>query len=470
MSAKQIVILTAAVVSLVVIATLAKVYLGGIGGKERGVQQAPPVLANPHLTFPQARQTASVWVVTGPANPFDATRPPDEEAHSDGHYDFWFKNEDANPVDVFVAKLSCNRCLHLEIALAPEGWQAAQGAAAAGLGPVAAAAGAAQAAQAAQNPPVAGPDTVWQTLESEEVNREAKSFTVPPKRGGWARLAWRDEEAGGKLLSIDLRTVSPSGNAPPIHLQYGAIFIEPVRVVPETKFQTVGDINGGDRPREAWFTVFSSTRTAFKLDPESDDDQKKKHPFAICGKPVPLTRPECDELQKEQKRAVTCGYKVPVTVYERLEDGREHDLGPFRWVVPVKSDVMDATIGLSVAGSVLGNITVLSDAEANRDRVEFGTFPRSREATKKVTVEAPLDTDLKVDKAPAVMKVELTPEEKTPPGATHKTWSLTVTLPPDKISGHFPDPDNPEMRDTAIYLMAKSRRVRIPVSGTASQR
>jgi hypothetical protein len=468
MSAKQIVILTATVVGLVVIVTLAKVYLGGIGGKEK-VQAPPVVLPNPHLTFPQARQTASVWVVTGPANPFDPQRPPDEEMGLDSHYDFWFKNENPEPVEVFVVKLSCNRCLHLELALAPEGWQAAQGAAVAGLGPVAAAAGAAQAAQAAANPPAAGPDTVWQTLESEETNRGAKGFTVPPGRAGWARLAWKDEEAGGKLLSIDLRTVSSSGSAPPIHLQYGAIFIEPVRVLPEGKLQVVGDLNSGDKARETSFTVYSSTRTAFKLEPESDDDQKRKHPFVTCGKPMPLKQQECDELQKEHKRAVKCGYKVPVTVYEHLEDGREHDLGPFRWVVPVKSDVMDATIGLSVAGTVLGNITVLSDSEANRDRVEFGTFARSSVATKRVTVEAPLDTDLKVDKAPAVMTVELTPE-KTREGATHKTWSLTVTLPANKLSGHFPDPDNPEMRDTAIYLMAKSRRVRIPVSGTASQR
>jgi hypothetical protein len=297
---------------------------------------------------------------------------------------------------------------------------------------------------------------------------------VPPKRAGWARLAWKDEEAGAKLLSIDIKTESEAGSAPPIHLQFGATFVEPVRVLPESKVVAVEKLGIGDKPREAWFTVYSSTRPEFKLEPEPDAEQRKRHPFVTCGKPVPLTRQQCDDLQKEHKRAVLCGYKVPVTVYERLEDGREHDLGPFRWTVPVKSDVLDGAIGLAVGGTVESpDITVLSNSQEERggpqDRVDFGTFPRGSNVTRKVTVEAPLGTSLKIDKVPDFMKAELESEE-LPPNARRQAWSLTVTIPANKVSGHFPNPDDAAMRDTAIYLMAKDRRVRIPVGGTASQR
>jgi hypothetical protein len=69
------------------------------------------------------------------------------------------------------------------------------------------------------------------------------------------------------------------------------------------------------------------------------------------------------------------------------------------------------------------------------------------------------------------MKVDLA-EEAAGAGQGRKTWSLTVTIPANVMGlvGRFPDPDNPALKDTAIYLKAKGRRVRIPVSGTASQR
>jgi hypothetical protein len=471
MNAKQTVVLTATVVALVVVVTLIKVGLPS-NKEPQGPKMAPP-LDKPHLTFDQMEQKAGTWLVAGPASPLSTpndVRPPEQERGSNGHHDYWFRNENDQPVELFVTKLSCNRCLHFDVALAPEGFEATRAAAAAGLGPAAAVAGAVQAA------PVPGPDAVWQTLESQEHNREAKGFTVPPHRGGWARLAWTDEEAGVKLLYIDLRTESPAGNAPPVHLQYGAVFVEPVRVLPENKELSVENLRSGDRPGEAWFVVYSSTRPEFRLEPQPDDVQQKRHPFVTCGKPLPLTRALCDEVQGKIKSVVLSGYRVPVYVRARLDDGREHDLGPFRTLIGLTSDALENNLGLLVTGTVVGDIKVFSGADDGgpdsrllQDRLNLGTFDRSRGVTKRATVEAPVGTALEVEKAPDFLQVSLDPE-KPPEGARLQTWSLTATIPPNKVSGRFPNLDDPALRDTAIYLKSKDRRVRIPVGGVASQR
>src|SRR5262249_8260705 len=112
MSAKQIVILTATVVGLVVVVTLAKVYLGRLG--TRGQAQKPvTILKEPHLTFANMGPTGSAWVATNPPSRFSDAKnpiPPEEEMMADGHYDYWFKNDNNKEVTLYVTKLSCNRC------------------------------------------------------------------------------------------------------------------------------------------------------------------------------------------------------------------------------------------------------------------------------------------------------------------------------------------------------------------------
>jgi hypothetical protein len=250
-------------------------------------------------------------------------------------------------------------------------------------------------------------------------------------------------------------------------LQYGAFFVDAVRVLPEEKEKSVESLGTGDRPREVEFTLYSSTRPSFKLKMESDE-QKKRHPFVTCGKPVALTDAQCRDLQKERKEAVLCGYKVALTVYERLPDGREHAIGPFKTAVGLQSDVMDESLRLVVTGTVRGgDITVLSP-DGERDRVAFGVFRRSSGVTRTVVVETPPGTPLRVDAehSPKFIQYDLKQQE-APPGQ-RQTWTLTLTIPGDKVSGSFPTPEDAATGDMAIYLMAKDRPVRIPVSGTAS--
>jgi hypothetical protein len=456
MSAKQMAILITTTVALVVIVTLVVVGLPGRGG-EVDKPKDLPVLTEPHLAFANANNGIVIALPSG----LDRSRPLEYEKKTDGHYDFWFKNEKDAAVEIFLTKLSCNRCLTAKAALAPDGWQAAQAAAAVASG------GFGAAAQAVAPAPVPGPDVAWTSLDSEEVKSGTRGFPVPPKGAGWVRLGWKDQEAGPQWLSADLRTTSPSGNAPPVHLQVRADFIEPVRVLPEKREADVGTLRRGDR-REASFTVYSSTRPAFALEPESDAE-KAKHPFVTCGEAVPLTGEECRKLEKARGSAVLCGYRVPVTVRERLGDGREHDLGPFRTAVALTSDVTDDAVALTVVGTVAGDVTVVSGREDLKDRIDFEVFPRSGGDKKTVTVETEPGTalELEEDTVPAFMKADLKAE---PQGSgPRKAWSLTVTIPPNAVLGRFGHPDDGALRDTAIYLKAKGRRVRIPVRGTASQ-
>jgi len=126
MSGKQFAILTATVVPLVLIATFLSVGTGGRKAEEKGKTSSLPVLAEPHLTFERAIEHAGSWVVPGLVSRFNPQGPPDEEVGSEGHHDFWFKNENDAAVEVVVTHLSCSRCVTLRIALAPEDWQAAQ--------------------------------------------------------------------------------------------------------------------------------------------------------------------------------------------------------------------------------------------------------------------------------------------------------------------------------------------------------
>src|SRR5262249_17943596 len=156
-----------------------------LGGLNSGPGKTGPTveLTNPHLTFANTR---------GPTSPFDKQLPPDREAKMEGHHDFWFTNENADPVELYVAKVSCNRCLSIKGGLAPEGVKEEQ---------------------------EAGNDVTWQGLETEEMKENAKGFTVPAKRGGWVRMTWKDEDPGPKILSTDLRTTCPRvGNAPNVRL------------------------------------------------------------------------------------------------------------------------------------------------------------------------------------------------------------------------------------------------------------
>jgi hypothetical protein len=126
-------------------------------------------------------------------------------------------------------------------------------------------------------------------------------------------------------------------------------------------------------------------------------------------------------------------------------------------------------IGLTVSGVVRGNVTVLTgEGDTDKDRISLGAFPRESGVTRTVTVEAKAGEDVVLESKPEFMHAELKPGEQGSDG--RKRWSLIVSIAANAVgAGPFGRPGD-ALSDTAIYLKANGRMVRIPVTGAASQR
>jgi hypothetical protein len=465
MNLKQLIVVTIALVALVGLVTFAVTYLPGRGKSG----PSPNVKSRTTLTFPVREVPPSRPDALDPNAP--PPEPPREiEWHTPGHQDFWFSNDNDEPVPLGLYGSSC-KCSQVQVALAPEGWdtarneQAAQAAARTALGHGGPLGVLTPRAFVAAGP---GPDTEWTTLESSQVNRDAKPFVVPPRRGGWVRIGYKGERIAPERLNAELWTHAPNVSEV-IRLEVLVVFVEAVRVFPETREKLVETLSAEGPPREASFVFFSSTRDHFSLEPEAPEAQAKNHPFVTVAAPVPLTSDERAKLQPEVAGRVLSGYRVKVTVRERLSDGRIHDMGPYRTPITFTSDAIDGPMVVAVGGVVQGDVTVVSETDV-KDRIVMGTFSSRHGKTARATLEGDPALELRVDTHPPFMEVKLDKEE-APAGLDRRTWSLAVTVLPDQVEGPFPRADDVALRDTAVYLKTQQgRRIRIPVSGSASQR
>jgi hypothetical protein len=469
MRPKQVAVLALALVALIGVVTYFKMNLptNARGNPGRATPDDQPQALNfPEVTWPT--------VTTDPTKMQASAPPPEFEWHQLGHHDFWFQNDTDKAVQMGLVRTTC-KCTSVMIALAPEGWEkekgrkagAAEAAAVIGSGGLLGALGQAAAGDSRESDPA--PDLNWQTLVSETVKNDAGGVVVPPKGRGWVRVGWKSEKLGPERLSLDLWTDPPGPQ--PIHLEVGVFLVEPVYVEP--KEATIDEpINVGDPPRMMSFFCWSPTRDHFRVEPEPADVQKQKHPFITVGSPVPATDVERKALADALKRkwGVRAAYRVPVTVRERLPDGRQSDLGPFHKSFTLTTDTADEPLVVTVLGTVKGDVTVISDSDLP-DRIRLVPFPTHFGVSKTVAVEADPGAKLEVVRHPEFMQVEL--KEEPMAAADRKTWTLTVTILPDQVHGKFPRPDDPSLQDTSVYLETQSkppRRIRIPVSGEATQR
>ncbi len=470
MKTSQLVVLFVALVVVVFVATFASQW---VGKPREATPQKVDVPASPKqdvvLTFP-----TTLWPPLDPAGA--PTLPLIQERGIPGHKDFWFANNNDVAVTLGLGQKNCT-CTNVQVALAPEDWEKRQGkdaatavtqAALGGAGPLAVLAPAA----GAPTPPDS--DLSWRALESELANPAAKGFDIPARRGGWVRLAWKGDKAGDQALEAKMWMQTPASGVSET-LRIGVKFVEPIRVLPDTRERTFDIIKPGDKPKETAFTILSVTRRSFSLVPESDADQKTRHPFVTLGKPVLLTGEHLDKLQESLRVPALSAYSIPVTVREEIQEGdkvRQIDMGPFRATLKMTSDVGDDPVIFFVTGFVEGDVTVVGDT-STRDRVQLETFSGRSGTTRTVALESDPTVKLTVAQKPDFMTVDL---KEGASASGRKTWAMTLTIAPDAVSGAFPRTDDALLRDTAIYLNSKKtasdlgRRVRIPVSGTASQR
>ena len=173
-------------------------------------------------------------------------------------------------------------------------------------------------------------------------------------------------------------------------------------------------------------------------------------------------------MQSKTLGPVVAGYRVTISMRERLDEKRRLDEEPFEHrvdLVPLDGKKKLAPLHVNLRGTVRGDIVV----HAPRSSIELEPFPARRGTHREVTLSTQQpDLDLKVDSHPPFMKVALTKETT----GTAPSWKLHLKIGSDQVAGSFPRPDNDIYTDTAIYLKISgegSRRLRIPVSGTATQ-
>jgi hypothetical protein len=390
----------------------------------------------------------------------------DWESGMPGHYDFWFQNPNDETVTVGLNRVGCAHCTKVEFALESNDWKTYQLASS-----VAGVYGAfpgtldwVPAAVGVRGWHVAEPARGWKVLE------EKPGFEVPAGASGWIRVDWDNTKKVGKdTFTAAIWTSAAQSHSPLIQLHVPVMLV-PAVGLKQREFD-VGAI-GGDKPHSDLQTcvALTSTRKAFKLEVAKEND-----PFVDFGKPVPLTPEQCHKASEGFNSRIKAGYLVPFSVRERLEDGRQLDLGPFHLKAFLKPDVSEDLVGISITGIVKGDVSVVS---ANgRDRISMGVFDATLGESTDATLESRnLDLELAVDTAPGFLKVELSKEPRVLAGI--KSWNITVKVPSRAAAGEFPRDDNQAYRDSAIYLKIldpktpneNARRIRIPVSGKASSK
>jgi hypothetical protein len=370
------------------------------------------------------------------------------EVHTRGHYDFWFFNPNADPVDIKLLSRGCT-CSEVSIgqATSPDamvGQFAIAAQAASGLGALATDLG------------------VWSQVDRwDPLPEKGDAVKVAGGKGGMpgvgiVRLNWLARSAEPANLSVKL-WVGQNGKGEEIDLRLRVWFVKPFRLFVDGPLQ-VPELNTKGQKEKVKFRCWSSTRDRFDLKVKEDKD----NPCFTCDW-QPLTERECDDLaatflaETKTPTRVRSGYRVTVTVHERISDQVLLDLGPFhrRLLVTGPEDNVESVL---VNGWVKGEIRLRS---SDKEIIDLGSFRAARGTMKAVTLTSEQrDLQLKVDSwSPDYLAVNLGKPE-TVDGA--QRWELTVTAPAGR-SGRVPP-------DSAVILQTQGgRRMRIPVTGEAIQ-
>jgi hypothetical protein len=271
--------------------------------------------------------------------------------------------------------------------------------------------------------------------------------------------------------SGDTLTIAIRGEFPGVAPEDKELVVK-YQVLPEMGYlprQTVdvGEIAPGGNGKHD-ILVWSMTREVLnpQLSITGPDIGEMGHPCFEIDKPDVMVAAEIVGLEKllvdqfKVTNTVTCGRRFRVTVHEK-RGGRQLDIGPFQRTLLLKSEGSIEPHRIPLTGVVRGEVRLYAGGD-ERDRIVLGNFHHS--VTKSVTLEAPLEVDLKIDETATsrLFKSEL----KNPTTADgKKRWQLIVEVPDDTLAGDLPP-------GTAVVLDVKGtapRKMRIPVTGTAAR-
>jgi hypothetical protein len=423
--------------------TYLKLNSGGTS-KTEDPETPPPTAREVKLYFPQKLAHAELKTTAGA----------EWESHKPGHFDFWFESIDDEPIPLGLASQTC-KCTKVEIALASDKWKKWNDSVFRWTRPE--------------------PTRDWQTLPDK-----SPGVVIPPRASGWVRINWKVDGTGANMLKVQLWAHAPDNPAPRIELNTPVLVVPPAMMEERTK--SIGALTAEQHETNpVEFVCWSATRADFVVKPVEGSD-----PFLVLSKPIPLTYEERKRMGERINARVLCAYRILVSVRDRLEDGRPIELGPFRRVAflridgdtqPLLDDDKDP-LRLMLTGRVKGDVVVL--APEGPDQIEMGDkgyFNAPFGDVKEATIESRnlgLKLTLDKERTAGFLRVDVR-ENEVVPGTGIKTWTIRVEVPPNRAAGEFPREDNPDYRDSAVYLKLtdaknsadKPRLVRIPVSGKA---
>jgi hypothetical protein len=395
---------------------------------------------------------------------------PEWEIHLFGHHDFWFKNNDSQPIEIGFVKKSC-RCSKVEVLpmTAPEAERFQHWLATAAV-------------TLALDAPAGLFDTIGVAAAAQEGTRkfevehegwkkldESKNVIAPAQGAGMVRLTWE----GKQIASIRLTTEMWAQEVDNPRTRGGSTTLEAaVGIVPAfhtwpDKLSLPADLQANGQATVETY-VWSSTRAGFNVSAHEESN----NPCFTC---------ECSPVRGEDFDKVAAllndrgtthpltMYRVKVTVRERV-GGHQMDLGPFAHKIILTSDQRDfPKSAVTLAGTVRGDIRVGGlepedqRAQRERDKILLRIFRSDRGTTQSVPIEtAQAGTKLSVDSVtPSYLEATLNPVEQTESG---DRWNLILTVPPNRVTGRLPI-------DSVVVLKTNNvppRRIRIPVLGRAS--
>jgi hypothetical protein len=448
------------------------VYLGDFrrDNSDETVTVAPTTLVFPFKTFPREDEKVQTT-----------------EVRQVGHQDYWFVNDSQQDVKVGLNGKGCT-CTEVELTVAPPEWMEYLARSAV--------------TQALQQPP-RGLDNVTTLAAANERSHQfpelpdaegtmlTKEYyaTVPAGAVGRVRLTWKQEQVKPLRTYAELWLGQRDGNAT-ARLEAGVRISSPVEVSREFTLEPISEREleklqseperTGRRGR-GWIVCYSLTRPTFHLKAEllhHEPHAAQSDPVEV-GTPIPLEEEVLRRLEEKSegmhRLTALSGYRIPVTVWARAKDGTPIEWGRFHRIVQLTSpDPGFEPVQIQVTGEVVGDISIGSGDEGGT--INLGPFPGSHGTSRAINLETDekgLDLELEKTRNPKFLKVTLS-EPQDGPG--HRAWVLRVTVPPNAAHGEFPRPDNPDYRDSAIYVKTKGgktgtslRSIRIPVRGVANE-
>jgi hypothetical protein len=301
---------------------------------------------------------------------------------------------------------------------------------------------------------------------------EKGSTVVPPRAVGAVHLVWKTEELGNRQVVARLWTAEPANVTN--ELDALSKIVPALQITPNLTVADLGTLTSEDLPRTVELYCFSQTRSWLPLTAHAPvvGLSGPKDPVKV-GAVVPLGQQERQALQDKVGLRLRSAYKVAVTLLPVSLDGTTpFDVGVFQRFVEFRCAEQGIDPVEAEVRAFLRGVVTVGDTE-RAGFINFGLFPAAEGKKRQVLVEsdvAGLQLDVDAKRVPPFLAVPQLSEPDVTPGG-HRTWRLTVEVPPGKALGHFPNAEDPAYRDSAVYLKTRekpSRPIRIPVKGTAN--